>query len=63
MLCPYSMVFRVGFDTQGTFEMPATQVAIQAVILLRAFGIMSGIVLVSSDRASHDVPTFDGLAS
>jgi hypothetical protein len=49
--------------TQGTFEMPEMHVAILVVISLSAFGITSGIVGARSDRTSHDVPTFVGLAS
>jgi hypothetical protein len=37
--------------------------AISAVISLSAFSIMSGIVMVSSDEASHAVPLVDDLAS
>jgi hypothetical protein len=37
--------------------------AISAVISLSAFGIMSGIVMVSSDEASLAVPLVDDLAS
>jgi hypothetical protein len=42
--------------------MPAMHVAIQAEISLSAFGIRSGVGRVSSDRASHAVPRFVGLA-
>jgi hypothetical protein len=41
----------------------ATHVTIQAVVSLRAMDIVSGIVMVSSDSASHAVPIFVGLAS
>jgi hypothetical protein len=37
-------------------------VAIQAAVSLRAFDIISGIVMVSSDGASPAVPIFDGLS-
>jgi hypothetical protein len=42
--------------------MPAMHVAIQAVISLSAFGLLSGIDRVSSGMASHAVHMFDGLA-
>jgi hypothetical protein len=63
MLCQYSLVLQVDFDTHRTFEMSAMHVAIQAEISLSAFGIRSGVITVSSDRASHAVPRFVGLAS
>jgi actin-related protein len=63
MLCPYSLVLQVDSNTQWTVERPAMHVAIQAVISFSAFGLRSGIVMYSSDSASHAVPIFDGLAS
>jgi hypothetical protein len=52
------MGLQVDFDTQWAFEMTAMLVAIQAVISLSAFGSMSGIVMVSNDKASHAGPIF-----
>jgi hypothetical protein len=56
------MGLRVSFDTQGTFEIPASQVTIQALICSGHLDIISGIGLVSGVRPSQAGPIVDGYA-
>ena len=46
-----------------TFNVPALQISIQAVLALYASGRTTGLVLDSGDGVTHTVPVFEGYAA